>query len=396
MKIAIVVNGTRGDVQPMLALATGLINRGHELKICASPENRELMESRACPFIPFGPDYRELFRQKSEMKGGATTAPGPKEMKRQCEEQIRLLPELLAGSDLILAAGFVLGVHTVADILKIPYRFVIFYPALLGTVKSDPLLYRALFGMGRMMTNRVMKGFINKKRTQAGLDPIIDVWQHWMGENVIAACDKELNAVREGVTFRYTQTAYMLLPAKKDLPAEVEDFLALGKPPVFIGFGSNPVSGPEKYLEIFEETARETKQRFIISRGWAALPSNRTEDILYADEIPYDLLFPSLTAIVYHGGTGTMAAAARAGIPQMAFPFMADQFENRKRIVNLGLGPKTCDFKKLSAKALIAAINDCTTKEAYRNNAVDMAQKLRNSKGVELTVDLIENEYAEV
>jgi len=77
------------------------------------------------------------------------------------------------------------------------------------------------------------------------------------------------------------------------------------------------------------------------------LPENNTSDVLYVGEMPFESLFPRLSAIVYHGGTGTMAAAARAGIPQVAFPFMADQFENRKRIVQLGLGPNACDFKKI-------------------------------------------------
>ncbi len=127
----------------------------------------------------------------------------------------------------------------------------------------------------------------------------------------------------------------------------MEEFLNSGKPPVFIGFGSNPVSRPEKYNQIFDKVSKATNQRLIVSRGWADLPENNTSDVLYVGEMPFESLFPRLAAIVHHGGTGTMAAAARAGIPQVAFPFMADQFENRKRIVQLGLGPNACDFKKI-------------------------------------------------
>ncbi len=392
MKVAIVINGTRGDVQPMLALAKGLIENGHEIICCAPPENAELVKRHNCQFVAFGPNYKELFKQNAQMKGGATKAPSPKEMKKETENQIDLLPELLKGSDLVLGVGFVLGVHTVADILNVPYRFVIFYPILLGTSKTDPFINRVLFGFGRSITNMVMKSFINKKRVELGLQPILDVWSNWMGDNVIVACDKELNSAREGVLFNFTQTGYMTLPSQTGLPENVEKFLSSGKPPVFIGFGSNPVSRPDKYSHTFSEVSKATNQRLIISKGWADLPDDNTSDVLYVDDMPFELLFPRLAAIVYHGGTGTMAAAARAGIPQVAFPFMADQFVNRKQIVKLGLGPNACDFKKLSTNALASAITECVTNDKYKKNAVEISQKLQGSNGLELTLRLIEKE----
>ena len=376
----------------MLALAIGLIKNGHEIIFCAPPENEELVKQFNCPYVAFGPNYKELFKKNAQMKGGATKTPSPKEIKKETENQIDLLPELIKGSDLLLGVGFVLGVHTVADILKIPYRFVIFYPALLGTNKTDLLIHRILFGFGRSMTNMVIKSFINKKRIEFGLPPIKDVWAHWMGDNVIAACDKELNTVRDGVSFNFTQTGYMLLHLQNGLPENVEKFLNSGKPPVFIGFGSNPVSRPEKFNQIFKDVSDKTSQRLIIAKGWADLHENNTSDILYVDEIPFELLFPRIAAIVYHGGTGTMAAAARAGIPQAAFPFMADQFENRKQIVKIGLGPNTCDFKKLSADVLSSAITECVTNDKYKKNALEISQRIQNTNGLELTLKLIEKE----
>ncbi len=392
MKISIVINGTRGDVQPMLALAVELIKKGHEIVFCAPPENEELARRYNCPFIAFGPNYKEIFAQNAGMKGGATKSPSPKQMKEETEKQVKLLPEIMKGSDLVLGVGFVLGVHTAADIIKAPYRFFVFYPVLLGAGKNDPFFNRFMFGFGRFMTNLVMKGFINKLRAEAGLQPIKDVWAHWMGDHVIAACDRELNAVREGVLYNFTQTGYMLLPSKNGLPENVEKFLDSGKPPVFIGFGSNPVSRPEKFSEVFSEVSKATGQRLIISKGWADLPEENSPDILYVGEVPFELLFPRLAAIVYHGGTGTMASAARAGIPQAAFPFMADQFGNRKQIVKLGLGPNACDFKKISAKAISAAITACLTNEQYKQHALEISQKLRASNGLALTVKLIEEE----
>ena len=88
-----------------------------------------------------------------------------------------------------------------------------------------------------------------------------------------------------------------------------------------------------------------------------------------------------------------MAAIARAGIPQAAFPFMGDQFDNRKQIVRLGLGPDTCDFKKITANAISAAIEECVSNDRYRKNAAEVSQILQDVNGVELTTQLIEKEF---
>ena len=87
-----------------------------------------------------------------------------------------------------------------------------------------------------------------------------------------------------------------------------------------------------------------------------------------------------------------MAAATRAGIPQVAFPFMADQFENRKQIVKLGLGPNSCDFKKLSSNDLSSAIIECVTNGKYKSKAMEISRQLQDSNGVEMTLELIEDE----
>ena len=86
-----------------------------------------------------------------------------------------------------------------------------------------------------------------------------------------------------------------------------------------------------------------------------------------------------------------LAAVARAGIPQAAFPFMGDHFENRKQIVKLGLGPDTCDFKKMTAESISSAIRECTTNDTFKKNAVQMSEQLKDSNGIDLTVHLIEN-----
>jgi vancomycin aglycone glucosyltransferase len=394
MKIACVILGTRGDVQPMVALADGLLKRGHEVIICAPPENEELISRVNCRFVPFGPSPKKAAKETpNRQTGGITAKISPKEGKKVISDQINLLPKILTGMDLILGVGIVMGVHTTADILKVPYRFVIYYPIVLGTTSDDPLKNRIMFGFGRSLINMFIKGFINNQRAKFSLPPIKDVWSNWMGDRVIVACDPELNKASDGVSFPFIQTGFMLLPSKIELPDNILNFCNSGKPPVYIGFGSNPIADTEKFKQIFEKVRNDTNQRFIISKGWADLPENNSPDIVYVDELPFDKLFPKLAAVIYHGGTGTMATIARAGIPQAAFPFIADQFANRDNIVKFGLGPKTCNFKEMTAESISTAINECIVNNLYKNNASALADKLKHSNGTELTIQLIEREF---
>ncbi|TFG44430.1 MAG: glycosyltransferase, partial [Bacteroidia bacterium] len=374
MKIACVILGTRGDVQPMVALATGLMKKGHEVLVVAPPENEELAKRYDCRFKPLGSSIKKAVQENPEkQKGGVAATISLKDGKRIIGDQINLLPPIIKGVDLVLGAGIVVGVQTAADIVKAPYRLVAFDPILLGTTKDDPLKNRIMFGFGRSMMNMLVRGFINKNRATYGLDPIKDVWAHWLGKNVIVASDKELCPAREGVSYGFTQTGFMLLPSKDSLPENVETFISSGKAPVYIGFGSNPIADREKYSQMFEKVRKETGQRFIVSKGWANLPGTDSPDILFVDEMPFEFLFPKMAAAIYHGGTGTMAAVTRAGIPQAAFPFMGDQFMNRDQIVKLGLGPKTCDFKGMTAESISSAIKECVTNDAYRKNASEMS-----------------------
>ena len=391
MKIACVILGTRGDVQPIVALANGLLKKGHELTICAPPENEELVSRVKCKFIPFGPNVKKASQENpKKQKGGVVVKISPKEGKKLINDQITLLPNLIAGSDLILGVGIVFGVHTAADILKVPYRFVIYYPIVLGTTPDDPLKNRFMFGLGRSLINMFIKGLINKQRIKFLLPPIKDVWAHWLGEEVIVACDPELNKAHNGVSFPFIQTGFLLLESQQQLPDYVANFCNDGKPPVYIGFGSNPIADKEKFLHIFDKVSKDTNQRLIISKGWADLPEINSADILYVDDMPFDLLFPRLAGAVYHGGTGTMASIARAGIPQAAFPFMADQFSNRDNIVKLQLGPRTSNFVKMTAESITTAIIECLTKDVFKKNAVELSEKLKKSNGVELTINQIE------
>jgi vancomycin aglycone glucosyltransferase len=396
MRISIFVYGTRGDVQPMLALATGLKEKGHEIVFIANPENEEMVKSYDCNFVPFGPNVKEQIKENALRKRSPIKASpsAMKEFRSYIEDQMNLLPDIIKDSDLILNAGLGMGVPTAADIMNIPYRFVIFYPMLLGPGKSGPFFDRLKEKLGIFMANALLKSLINKKRTRTGLQPIDDVSKSYAGKHVIVAADAALNIVNDGVTANYTQTGYLFLSSKNGLTENVEKFIAAGAPPVFIGFGSNPIYYPQELSQMFKRISKVTQQRLIVSKGWSELvTTDSSPEVLFVDDVPYEFLFPKMAAVIHHGGTGTMAYAARAGVPQAAFPFMTDQFINRNQIAKLRIGPKTCDFKKMSERTIVEAIMDCISSQDYKRKAIEISERIKSRDGLKLTVELIEQEF---
>ena len=166
MKIASIILGTRGDVQPMVALATGLISRGHKVVILAPPEHEELVTSHSIDFLPFGPEIKKKIRENPEkQKGGVAVKISPKEGKKFTLDQMSKVPELVPDADVILGVGIVMGVHTAADILKIPYRLVAYYPVILGSQEADTMREEKLFSD----TGDTIKGFFGKNVVIVGI-----------------------------------------------------------------------------------------------------------------------------------------------------------------------------------------------------------------------------------
>jgi vancomycin aglycone glucosyltransferase len=391
VKIVFIISGNRGIIQPMVGLATGLMKKGHEVIIFAPPVNEKVVRRYNCKYEPFGTGLEPSFNLNPEKKGSSGVINlSSKNIKELVKEQICFLHEKIISADLVLGAGLTLGVKTVADAKRASYRFVTFDTSELGATSNDPFIKRLRFFNKRIMVNLNLKSIINKERRKFGLKPINNVWKHWLGDNVIIVCDRVLDTVSGRVPFNFTQTGFMLLPPATGLPEKAHSFLNSGKPPVYIGFGRNRITDNEKYSQFFEQIRDKTGQRLIVSGGWADLKEKRARDICYVDEVPFELLFPRLAAAVYHGGTGTLASVARAGIPQAIFPFEGNQFRNQAKVVELGLGPATCDFNEMTSESISTAINECITNTDFKKNALEISKKLNSINGIEMTVELIE------
>ncbi len=177
-------------------------------------------------------------------------------------------------------------------------------------------------------------------------------------------------------------------------PAGLLRFLEAGPAPVFIGFGSMPVADPRKTTGLILEAVRQAGVRAILHTGWAGLgsgsPHGDPPGVFSIDYAPYAWLFPRMSAILHHGGSGTTGLALHSGVPSAIVPFLFDQFYWAERSAALGVGPRPLSFRRLTVERLAAMLVDLTTNPAYRQPAQTLAAALRTEDGVGLAVQMIE------
>jgi vancomycin aglycone glucosyltransferase len=176
----------------------------------------------------------------------------------------------------------------------------------------------------------------------------------------------------------------MLLDEPGQLPAAVEDFLAAGPPPIYIGFGSMPDARPERTREQLVEVVHRLGCRAILYASDSATAGAKTEaDILTVGALPHALLFPRLALAVHHGGAGTSARAARAGIPQVILPHVLDQFPWSVRIATRGLGPRPLRKPRPTAGSLAARIREALENTTMQERAARLGRALAGRNGAD-------------
>ena len=187
-------------------------------------------------------------------------------------------------------------------------------------------------------------------------------------------------------------TGYWFLdePEEWSPPPDLAEFLANGKPPVYIGFGSMANRDPEKNTQIVVDALVRSGERGLLSTGWGGLQNRSLPDTIFKIEsCPHSWLFPRMKAIVHHGGAGTTAAAFRAGRPQIVVPFFADQPFWGKLTNQLGVGVKPLPNKTITVESLASAIQQVASHPEMQQKAIELGQTIRAEDGVNSAVKII-------
>jgi sterol 3beta-glucosyltransferase len=171
---------------------------------------------------------------------------------------------------------------------------------------------------------------------------------------------------------------------------ELEAFLDLGEPPVYVGFGSMGGSSPDEFAAIVLKALAESGRRGLLLTGWGGMNVMKVPDNVFVlNSAPHSWLFPRTAAVVHHGGAGTTAEGLRAGIPNVIVPFIVDQSFWGKRVQELGVGPKAIPAKKLTVEKLAVAIRAATTDPNMKERAAVIGKAIRAEDGVGNAVKIV-------
>lgn len=358
--------GTRGDVQPVLALAVALRDQGHEVSLCVPPNFMEWAANLGFTATPVGVEMRHPTRASAPSRTlPARTGDLVGDLVADQFAQLGLAAE---GCEVVVGAGaHQFAARSIAERAGVPYVNAVYAavsipsadlapPASPGEVwaageRADNL--RRWEADSRSWNERFL-GRINENREALGLLPVDDVHRHIFGERPLLAADPILGPAPDALGMTIVPTGAWLLADSTPLSAELEAFLKDGEPPIYVGFGSMPA--PRSMSRTVLDAARKVGRRVILSHGWADFePLGDAPDCLMIGDVNQQALFPRVAAVVHHGGAGTTTAAARAGAAQVITPMFSDQFYWALRVRELGIG-SSATSQGLSAEGLAAAL----------------------------------------
>ena len=423
MHVLILTAGSRGDVQPYIALGQGLRAAGHAVTLCTHARFEAFVTDHGLAYAYLSDDLLELMGSaegRGALEDMGSFVSGVKTLVRLGRRSGPIQRALVwdgweaarsAQPDLIVFNTKMFGGPHYAEKLGIPavmaVPFAQFVPTAAFPTVSFPRwkLGRKLGGWYNRLTYRVvlkiagMMGgkYIRAWRVAHGLEPQprgTDLLHTSVGAPIPA-----LHAFSRLLVPRpsdwpdsaiVTGTWHLGTDDWTPSPA-LEAFLAAGDPPVYVGFGSMSGRDPARLTHVVIEALQRAGVRGILATGWGGLaPSDLPDSVFVIDKAPHDWLFPRVAAVVHHGGAGTTAAGLRAGRPTVICSFFGDQPFWGGRVHDLGVGPAPIPQKKLTAAKLAAALQIVTRDRAMQERAERLGEQMRQEEGVANAVAVLE------
>jgi len=401
MKVLLAPYGSRGDVEPLVALGLALRARGHSVLVVAPADFADFVPAQGLEYRRGGDPFRDAFHGTQNewfvMAAAMAAMPGQfAALEAACAE---FAPDAIVSSMLQLAAPTVSALH------GIPHFTTIFCPNYLHSrevsfvglpMRRAPwLLQRAVWAVQDALTPRYARS-LNRLRAEHRLAPVTSLYRHVMESGpVFLAADPVLApAPSDGVArspVPVHQTGAWRLPPSRAVTSALDAFLAAGESPVYVGFGSMVHRDARKLSRLVREAVERAGVRAVLGSGWTGLGAEeRPRDSLVLGETPHELVFPRMAAIVHHGGAGTTTAAALVGRPQVVVPHLGDQYYHGYRVADLGAGPQPLYLRALNAGKLARAIRATVSEPPFAKGASALAARM-NRQGVANAVTILES-----
>ncbi|WP_204154464.1 glycosyltransferase [Leptolyngbya sp. CCY15150] len=412
MKINILTIGSRGDVQPYIALGVGLQQAGYTVQLTTHDTFKDLIQHYGLDFWPIGGNVQAIVQGEagqSMIESGGNSLQALSLLRQALDP---ILAESLAqtwascqDADAVISSGTAFFGDDVAECLGLPSFIALLQPLLPTGSITHPMA--PPFHLGKTL-NRWVYQFFNRFYWQLFKQSVND-WrqrtlhlaphqecpflsQRWRSLPKLLGYSPAVIPHPPDWDAHHHITGYWFLDAPPDFtpPADLLAFLDAGDPPISIGFGSMTSRDAETITAIALAALEKTGQRGLLLTGWGGIQNTDLPDHIFKlDAIPHDWLFPRMKAIVHHGGAGTTAATLRSGIPGIVVPFFADQPFWGNRSAQLGVSPQPIPKKRLSIDSLAHAIQQATTDSALRQQAQHLGRTIRAEDGIGQAMQVI-------
>ncbi len=408
MRITLITYGSRGDVEPFVALGNGFIRAGHSVRLAAPEVFEQVVSSHGIDFIglPGNPDglvqdlvdkagknYLRMIRVVSKFI--VPIAVGVlDQVQFACENS-----DIIIHSFLLTNAG-----HEIARDKGIPDFSAQFFPVFSTTSEFPGIIFPDL-PLGNLY-RRLTHKFITQTFWQGSR--ILYGWIRRRFPHLPPLTDWPFSARSDRRTPILYAFSPHVLPPPADWgenvhvtgywftdnpdwhpPQKLLEFLYSGSTPIAIAFGSTSTRNPERMATVIREALALSGQRAVIvgaENHFSDLPVT----VYQLDFAPYSWLFARMSVVIHHGGAGTTGAGLMAGVPNVVIPFTSDQPFWGHRVHSLGVGPKPIPAKKLSAQTLAKSIVTAVSDQEMRARAKAMGARIRAEDGVSRAIDIVQ------
>jgi sterol 3beta-glucosyltransferase len=412
VRIAILTIGSRGDVQPYLALAIGLQRAGHRVRFATHAVFESWVRGYGLDFslVRFNP--QDIVSHPDAQRAKGNIVRFMLTVRRIVGPQFHAVFEdfwqACQGTEAIVASLAAYGAYDYAQELGVPLIIGLLQPLIptraLPSFFSPPmpnfggtfnLLTHWLFE--QLLWYNVRNWLVRWRKANLHLPPapFTTPYSQMRVRRVphILACSPAVIPRPVDWADCHYISGYWFLdpPADWHPPAALERFLEAGPPPVYIGFGSMRNERPETLTQIVVDALDQAGQRGILAAGWGGLERTALpETIFQIDAIPHGWLFPRMAAIVHHGGAGTTGAGLRSGIPSIIVPFGGDQYHWARVVVGLGVAPQVPSVDKLTAETLARGIRRAIDDQDLRTRAFELGERIRAEDGVSRAIGIVD------
>ncbi|WP_323960963.1 glycosyltransferase [Arthrobacter sp. JZ12] len=401
MKILLLTAGTRGDVEPFLALARAAVARGHSVRT-AIPDNSGV-DVGGLDTVSLRMDLAQFISEHGVSPGMAAkefrTAIRPA-MSQLLSAAVEHIVEF--APDVVVYHPKVLSAPIAAQRLGIPSVLVETIPSFTATREFPaPFISRASLGPLNRMTYRfadVATLMFRRELDQAVKDlppaprtkPRPDATMIPISPQLLPRPVDWPDSVHLTGHWSTHPPAGEEAADSAENDQELLDFLD-GGDFAYAGFGSMKAGDPRALGTAIVEAARRNGLRVVAATGWGGIdvpPNLRSHDVLVRESVDHSLVLPRAAAAIHHGGAGTTHAVVRAGVPSVVVPFIADQPFWGYLLHQRDLGPEPVPYRKATTARLAHALAHIGR---YREQAAHTGSHMRRENGTAVALDVLES-----